>query len=281
MTTGTSGVAGNRPAAYILYQLFKYGIYALLAYNLFLFFEKDLAASAELFRNGIPLADLIPAYAITVDIAAWLVLLLLFEAETYIVSDETLKGPARWTIRAASTICYAFILHAWYGYLVQLERMLGATPNNIADACALIGTDHTYLLSLGDYLPIDSASCAALNADSLFQIPNSLIVAGASSMQLAQKLAWIDVINATTWLLIVAILEFEIYVQLMGRLRKNALKICSFLKIPLYGVLFFNAIYWGINGEFLDFWDAFLWLLAFMFIEANIFEWRLETSDGD
>ena len=26
----------------------------------------------------------------------------------------------------------------------------------------------------------------------------------------------------------------------------------------------------------MDFWDAFLWLVAFVFIELNVFEWRQE-----
>ena len=46
----------------------------------------------------------------------------------------------------------------------------------------------------------------------------------------------------------------------------------------LYAMLFACAVYWGIDGDFLDFWDAFLWLVAFIFIEMNIFEWREETQ---
>jgi hypothetical protein len=38
------------------------------------------------------------------------------------------------------------------------------------------------------------------------------------------------------------------------------------------------AIYWGIKGDFVDFWDAFLWLVAFVFIELNVFEWRRESK---
>jgi hypothetical protein len=28
-----------------------------------------------------------------------------------------------------------------------------------------------------------------------------------------------------------------------------------------------------------DFWDAFLWLVAFVFIELNVFEWHKETQE--
>ena len=38
------------------------------------------------------------------------------------------------------------------------------------------------------------------------------------------------------------------------------------------------AIYWGFRGDFVDFWDAFLWLVAFVFIELNVFEWRQEDK---
>ena len=46
------------------------------------------------------------------------------------------------------------------------------------------------------------------------------------------------------------------------------------MKFVLYSTLLLAAIYWGFKGGFLDFWDAFLWLVAFVFIEMNVFEWR-------
>jgi hypothetical protein len=33
-------------------------------------------------------------------------------------------------------------------------------------------------------------------------------------------------------------------------------------------------------GDFLDFWDAFIWLVAFFFIEMNLFQWQEETAAG-
>ena len=34
------------------------------------------------------------------------------------------------------------------------------------------------------------------------------------------------------------------------------------------------AAYRGVKGDFLDFWDAFLWLVAFIFIEMNVSQWH-------
>jgi len=40
-----------------------------------------------------------------------------------------------------------------------------------------------------------------------------------------------------------------------------------------------TAIYWGVKSDFVDTWDAFLWLVAFVFIELNVFNWRQESLE--
>lgn len=51
-------------------------------------------------------------------------------------------------------------------------------------------------------------------------------------------------------------------------------------KVVLYSSLLFAATFWGLKGDFVDFWDAFLWLVAFVFIELNVFEWRQEVNES-
>ena len=50
------------------------------------------------------------------------------------------------------------------------------------------------------------------------------------------------------------------------------------IKVVLYLTLAVAAVYWGFEGEFLDFWDAALWLFAFVFIELNVFEWQRDLA---
>ena len=97
-------------------------------------------------------------------------------------------------------------------------------------------------------------------------------------MQDALRLAVVDIVNAADWLLIVALLEVEVYLQLRDRLTDQMIRVGRWFKGGLYGILFCAAAYWGVKGDFLDFWDAFLWLVAFIFIEMNIFQWHEETE---
>ena len=53
------------------------------------------------------------------------------------------------------------------------------------------------------------------------------------------------------------------------------------MKGLLYLALFVCAVYWGFYGDFLDFWDAFLWLLAFFMIELNIFNWHEHVKEEE
>ncbi len=70
--------------------------------------------------------------------------------------------------------------------------------------------------------------------------------------------------------------------RLQGRNRftRVALKTSNAMKVFLYLFLLLVAIYWSVKGDFLDFWDAFLWLVAFFFIKLNVVEWRHEARTG-
>jgi len=136
-----------------LFQIFKYIVYVFLAMNVYWFFAEEFLAAALQFPNGVGLRDLIQAYPATIDTAAWVVLLLMFE------------------------------------------------------------------------------------------------------------------------------LEVDVRLQEHNRFEGWALRISSAMKIVLYATLLYAAIYWGVKGDFVDFWDAFLWLVAFVFIELNVFEWREEAHE--
>lgn len=262
-----------------LFQFFKYLVYILLAYNILLWFQEDLAASAETFGDTVTWQNVVEAYSATIDTAAWVLLLLLFELETSVIPDEKLKGGLKWLITGTVAICYVLITWAFYGYLVKYGVITNVAPFEIGDVCKLAGTEWNYVADLDDYPPIDSTSCLALQGQALFQVSSLEIVGTLSSLKSAVGLAIVDIINAGTWLVIVLLLQIEVWLQLKNLLTDRLLRIAKISKGFLYAALFVCAIYWGINGTFLDFWDAFLWLVAFIFIELNIFQWHEEGSE--
>lgn len=276
--------SGTRPSSGLftpenIFRFFKYSIYILLTYNAVLFFEGDLIASAETFGGNITWRNIIEAYSATFDTVAWVALLLLFELETAIIPDHLLKGWLKWVLKGLSAIAYFFIVYSFYGYCVKYGVITDLQPFNIADVCSLVGTDFTWVVTLDEYLPIDQAACTSLQGQSLLQIAGTEIVGTESALQDAKWLAIVDVVNALTWLIIVALLEIEVFLQLKDKLTDKLMVSFKYTKGFFYVVLFVCAAYWGFKSSFLDFWDAFLWLVAFIFIELNIFQWHSETEE--
>jgi hypothetical protein len=93
-----------------------------------------------------------------------------------------------------------------------------------------------------------------------------------------KHLAWVDVSNAATWILIVIMLEFEVRIGLRREVSVRVAALIKSTKLVLYSLLIVFAAFWGFAGSILDFWDAFLWIVAFVFIERNVFVWEQELQ---
>lgn len=266
----------------LLFQLFKYAVYALLTANVFIFWYQESGAAAVQFPQGVGAADLIEAYAATIDTAAWVVLLLMFELETYILQDRHFTPPVVWSLHGLRVVSYTFIVYAFYGYFENLVFLFGATPlAGVSNLCSLVGDGWAYAVGLDDYVALAADNCSSLSAAGGFlQFPGMSAVADEAGYSDIVALAWVDLINAGVWLLVVVVLEIDVRLQEHNRLEGLAYRISYFAKAVLYSTLFGAAVYWGFEGDFVDFWDAFLWLVAFVFIELNVFEWRQESLES-
>jgi hypothetical protein len=248
--------------------------------NVYWFFAEEFLAAKVQFPNGVGAAVMIEAYAATIDTAAWVVLLLMFELETYVLEDEHFTPPVTWSLHGLRAVCYAFIVYAFYGYLENLFSLDGMTPiANVSDLCALAG-DWSYSTTLDEYTEITAANCNTFStASSFLSFNNMQAVVDLEGQKEIIGLAWVDVINSAVWLLVVVVLEIDVRLQEKNRYEGAVLYASNVIKFVLYTALLFAAIYWGFNGDFVDFWDAFLWLVAFIFIELNVFEWRQESLE--
>lgn len=81
---------------------------------------------------------------------------------------------------------------------------------------------------------------------------------------------WLDFINASIWLGVVASICFDLYGHRLDNLHTHWLH--HGVKILLYAALFIIAFIWGITNDWLNFYDAALWIICFFAIEMNLLQ---------
>jgi hypothetical protein len=205
---------------------------------------------------------------------------LMFELETHVLDDSQFTPRVTWTLHGLRAACYAFIVYAFYGYVGNLNALFDVSAlADVSNLCALASDQWVYATTLDEFSAVTAANCSSLSAASSFiQFDGMRAVVDATGLTDIRYLAWVDVINSAVWLLVVLVLEVDVRLQEKGRLEGLALRTSNVMKFVLYTLLFLAAVYWGFKGDFVDFWDAFLWLVAFVFIELNVVEWREEAQ---
>lgn len=264
-----------------LFQLFKYTVYILLTMNVYWFFAEEFAANKLLYPDGVALGDIYDAYTAAIDTAAWVVLLLMFELETCILEDRHFTRRVTWSLHILRAICYALIVRMFFGYIQSLMSILDVSViAGVSNLCTLVSDGWSYSHDIEEYTALTAENCRVFSdASSFLQFHDARAVVDATGHDAIVGLAWIDVINSAVWLLVVLVLEVDVRLQEHNRYEGLAYRISTILKFILYATLLYAAIYWGLRGDFVDFWDAFLWLVAFVFIELNVVEWRKESHD--
>ncbi len=138
---------------------------------------------------------------------------------------------------------------------------------------------YTYNL---EYTLIDSTNCSQLSGASEFFFSGSVsVVADADGLGLERALAWVDLMEASVWLLIVFTIEFMVRMQNRGLTGGTLITTANISKIVLYGVLLVVAAYWGFLTHWLYVWDELVWIAGFAAIEMNVAEWRDEILEEE
>ena len=262
------------------YQVFKYLVYTALSINVYLFFQEEWLASKVVFASGVSLDHIVEAFSSTIDTAAWLLLLLLFELETSVIDDDKLVGALKWTLHGIRGFCYLFILYSLYGYINKVGLLGQFSPHQITDLCTL-GKEWKFMETMNVYSAFTPETCRSLSVagTEFFSHSDLNVITNASNLSSVKALAWADVINSVAWVSVVLMLEVDVHTQLGNISSKWWEKYNIFVKVTVYSVLFLAAVYWGVTGNFLEFWDAFLWIVAFVLIEMNMFEWQAEVAE--
>lgn len=260
-----------------LFTAVKYLTYALLSLNIFLFLEEELISASYSTAGELGFGAFIQLFSTTLDTTAWVLLLLLFELETAIIPDYRLVGFTKRAIHGVRLLAGAAICFAFFGYMKEWLALQSYEPL-LVDACTKVGAGWSVLQGFDDFVALSLDNCANLDAPILVMTELDNVVAGHTAFLSANYLALVDTINAGAWILVVIVLEIEVRMQLRGGVPRSLQPVMSAGKFGIYTTLAAAAIYWWFEGDFLDFWDAALWLFAFVFIEMNVFEWQQEIE---
>ena len=165
---------------------------------------------------------------------------------------------------------------ACWGYFAEFAGLLGVSSVN-ASTCGAIDSSWSVLVNLDRFESLMIDPC--LTGDWVTLTNYERVIASPESYQRAIVLAAVDFINSAAWILVVVVLELEVRSVLASSDRTFfGQAVIKPTKAFLYLVLFMAAVYWGFEDDFLDFWDAVLWLFAFFVIERNVASWRQETA---
>lgn len=262
-----------------LQQSIKWIVYSLLLINFALYFQTDLQVAKHTMRHGGSILEWSRAFSTTINLSAWVLLLALFELETYMLSYDPLSRPKIFLINSLKIICYLSLLHTLYSLGVYFYEVNTATPvKDVTSLCQLLGKDISYMSNLV-YTEINANNCSTLSKVTEFVYldpPRFLIVTDTEALVIAYQLAWVDIVESTSWLLLLFIYEGQVVLQDRSITSGRLFKSLNIFKILFYSIIWTVIVYWIYRGHYMFAWDEFMWVAGFFVISMNMDEWKDE-----
>jgi hypothetical protein len=261
-------------------QRVKWTVYGLLIVNFGFYLFDDWNRSIHVLEASSTVVDWAAEFATSIDEIGWFLLLLMFELETYTLSDESLNGWPSRAIRGVRLLCYSMIAYNIYALAVAVVSLQPTVQvQGHADLCEMAEQNVSYVYNL-EYTAIDADSCATLpESITYFWVGGDPVVSSLEGLTLQRTLAWADLIDASVWLLIMAAIEIAVRLQGLGTSASRLILLADRVRIFFYVVLISLGIHWASLGHWLYFWDDLLWIGGFAVIGMNLSHWRGETSE--
>ena len=264
-------------------QLLKVVVYSLLLINFAQYIRNDWVIAGHTLHSGSTFLDWTRAYAVTLDESAWIMLLILFELETYLINNPLSRAKAMLML-IVRLCCYGFLAHTLYAYIFYAYELSQAQIiDSVSNLCELVSRDVSYAYNLV-YTEVTADNCANLSSASQFLYidpPTFFIVQDPLGLRIEKQLIWVDIVEAITWLLILATIEVTVYLQDRGIVRGLLLRSVNNAKFLLYSLLWCAIFYWIYRGHYMFAWDEFVWMVGFIAIEINVVEWRKEINQSE
>jgi hypothetical protein len=262
-------------------QAVKWTVYTLLIINFVYYLFEDWNRAVHTLDASSTFLDWTSEFATSIDESSWFILLFMFELETYVIEDESWTGWVAHTVRGVRLLCYVMIAHTIYAYAVTVVNLQPTVVvEDVSNLCDMVDDDVSYVYNLG-YTRVDEQSCGNLSTETrFFWLADDPIVSDMAGLNLERKLAWVDLVEAVIWLLILFTIEIVVRMQSRGLSGGALLSTANALKTLSYLSLIAIGIYWASLSHWLYLWDELVWIGGFAAIEMNVSEWRNELREA-
>lgn len=263
-------------------QFIKLTVYTLLLINFALYIRDDWVIATHTMRNGGSLLDWTSAFAATIEESAWIIMLILFELETHVLSDEYMSRRKVVAMHLVRLVCYGSLAHTLFAYgIYAYELSMVKVIPDITGLCQLVSADVSFTANL-EYTQLDGNNCTQLTSASRFfyiDPPEFLIVVDSAGLLIERQLAWVDVMELVAWLLILFTIEVTVYLQDRGTVKGMVIIGLNTAKVLSYLLLLVAIFYWIYRGHWMFAWDEIVWIAGFLIIELNVVERRNEITE--
>ena len=280
MEAATTNVADLR--LHRIQQAVKWTVYVFLLVNFGYYIAEDVIRAAHTLTAESTFLQWTGNFAVTMDEAAWFILLFMFELETYALSDEALKGWVARLLHGVRLVCFVMIAHTIYAYGNAVITLQPTVPvEDATHLCDLADQDFSYVYNL-EYTDITKETCGRLsNASQFYRVGDDPVVSDMAGLNLERQLAWADVYEGVAWLLALLAIEVVVRLQDRGVTGGAVMQTAKWGKNVLYVSILGVGVYWATLSHWLYLWDEILWIGGFMAIDMNLSEWRKEMLEED
>ena len=263
-------------------QRLKWVIYAFLTINFFYYWYEDWSIAQFTLTSASTFGDWVSAYAATWDFISWMVLIAVYEIETYWLEDDFDNKAVNILMQVVKAICYFTILRTTYAYIGNLNDVMNVSQvPDVSDLCSLANQNYAFVRNLA-YTEINLETCLQIPyAGDLYLYPREPVITDTAGLAEDTNLRRVDLIENISWLIVVAMIELTVQLQNRGYHEGPSIAWSNGLKLLAYLTITGAAVYWFTKGHYLYTWDEFVWIAGFAALDVNLSEWRHELEEEE
>ena len=203
----------------------------------------------------------------TIDYTGWLLLVALFQLQKDSPESEKMKSGKVWALGSATLLGFLLLGLALYLNVLEVAYYDEYVLHPSDEVCMEQDEPRYFLNQEQMYQLVTPENCAALAAGSVLRHPVDSSLVEAGNRIAGKRLELVNVFNTAAWLALVFTFQFRLLIQRVRPHWDATLNWIDRAKAFFYLLLFASALYWFYGGTWVDAWDAFLWLFAFLTLE--------------